>query len=280
MGFQALYHPATLNLKSRLLDGVIGQLCRVTVHAAGARGQTYYGRTAWAGRLDLDGTWVLDSPINNACAHELQMALFLAGPSLGASAHPTTIAAELYRGNLIQSFDTASLRMQLDVGVDLLVLMTHACEFFIDGVTVIEGECGRVYLVRDTIVIQTADGEDVVRCESDAREHMVRCFAQLVRDRDVAGGIATLESARAEVLTVNAAVQASPIYDIPDRAVRQVNTLMGQVRAVIGFESMLTLCASRRVMLNESKQFDWTKPAGRLDLHGYSRFSIGTGRTE
>src|SRR5690606_33552608 len=90
------------------------------------RSSAYYSRNAWAGRVRLAGEWVLDSPVSNAFAHFLMLALFWAGRTAEAAAEPTEIDAELYRAGSIESFDTASLRLQTGEGVEILFYGSHA----------------------------------------------------------------------------------------------------------------------------------------------------------
>jgi hypothetical protein len=91
------------------------------------RGQSYYQRNDWAGRIrSQDGAWVLDSPVNNATAHYLHNMLFLLGDSMETSAVPASLEAELYRANAIENYDTAALRIVTEAGTPLLFLTTHA----------------------------------------------------------------------------------------------------------------------------------------------------------
>ena len=82
IGFHSLFHPQTLDIKRRLLDGEIGAIRGATVIAAWPRGSVYFGRNGWAGRRFVDGTPVMDSPANNAMAHFLMLAMFFLGDSL------------------------------------------------------------------------------------------------------------------------------------------------------------------------------------------------------
>src|SRR5690606_13051786 len=63
VGFQDLYVPAALDIKKRVLDGQIGTLRKVVVRGQWPRSSAYYARNEWAGRLQIDNAWVLDSPV-------------------------------------------------------------------------------------------------------------------------------------------------------------------------------------------------------------------------
>jgi predicted dehydrogenase len=274
IGYQDIYNPTTMLLKKRLLAGEIGRIRGIVAHAAGVRGDKYYGRAAWCGKFRREGRWVLDAIANNAHAHEINLCFFLAGAEAARAAQPVSVEAELYRGNPIETFDTVSLRLETDAGVPILVLQTHACEFFVDSTQVIEGEKGRVYRTRGVVVIEKEGKAEVLRPSEDARHAMVRRFAKAVRgveDPDVA--LATPETSRGQVAAVNGAVEAARIVDIPASAKRTPTTLYGVCHAVVGMEAMINLCARRGVMFHESGLFPWTVPPARKDLRGYARFA-------
>src|SRR5665213_934650 len=109
VGFQNLFDPAVWAVKKRLLDGAIGQVRSASVLACWPRSQAYFNRAPWAGKLQHNGVWVLDSPANNAMAHFLNLALFLLGSTQVDSANPITVEAELYRANSIENYDTCSV---------------------------------------------------------------------------------------------------------------------------------------------------------------------------
>jgi predicted dehydrogenase len=282
IGYQDIFNPTTMQVKKLLLGGQIGQVRSITIHSAGPRGDTYYQRSAWVGRFQCDGGWVMDSIANNAHAHEINLALFLAGPSAQEAASPVSVQAELYRSNPIENFDTISMRLGLDTGADMLVVQTHGCEFFVDSVIVIEGDRGRILRTRDVVVVEEDDGRRarparqsrVLRAPLDAREAMIRRFARAVRGMDDADiALCTPRTSRGQVVAVNGASEATGIVDIPDRVKRIVKTSQGTTHAVIGMEAMVTLCATRRTMMSESGLFDWTVAPGHKDLADYRHFA-------
>lgn len=127
VGFQDLYTDSTWDIKQLLLDGGIGQLRGISLVGLWPRAAAYYTRNDWAGRLTRDGQPVHDSPINNAFAHFLNLALFWAGSDLAASAHVERLECELYRTQAIESFDTCCARAALSGGVQLRFYATHSC---------------------------------------------------------------------------------------------------------------------------------------------------------
>jgi predicted dehydrogenase len=144
LGFQYLYCAENISLKAELLASVIGPLRRIRGLGLWPRGADYYSRTEWAGRIRSGGEWVLDSPISNAFAHHLSLALFFAGARQERSAAPVRVAAELYRAQAIENFDTAALRVETDTGVDIRFYASHSCKGSHEPELVLEGEGGRV----------------------------------------------------------------------------------------------------------------------------------------
>jgi len=83
------------------------------------RADSYYQRNSWAGKLQVNGTLVMDSPYNNALAHMLNLICFFAGSREQTSARIEFLEAELYRCRPIQSPDTAFLHAETESGIDL-----------------------------------------------------------------------------------------------------------------------------------------------------------------
>ena len=144
VGYQHIYQPNTRQVKEFILDGGIGKLRSIRVKGLWPRNENYYNRNNWAGSLKSGDHWVLDSPFNNALAHYLNLACFLAGETFGESAKVKGVKAELYRGNKIESADTASIKVYTTNDVEILFIVSH---------------CTR-----------SQDGPDFHRCEHSACE--------------------------------------------------------------------------------------------------------------
>jgi predicted dehydrogenase len=127
VGYQWSFGQATQRLKSDILEGVLGRPKRLRTLVLWPRGEKYYARNSWAGRLsDSQGRPVFDSPVNNACAHFLHNMLYVLGPTMDSSAVPSRVSAELYRAKPIESFDTAALRCTMQSGGELMFVVSHA----------------------------------------------------------------------------------------------------------------------------------------------------------
>lgn len=147
VGFQDFYEPGTTWLKQELERGVIGDIVSVRFLGVWPRSRSYFTRNNWAGRLEVDGHPVKDSPLNNAFAHFVMLSVYFVG-----AAGLVLEEAELLRAHAIESFDTAVIRSRTDRGVKLWFGTSHACRD----------------TVEPEIVITGARGEAVWRYESEA----------------------------------------------------------------------------------------------------------------
>jgi len=126
LGWQLNYDRAVLALKQDILSGRFGQPLRFRCVHAMRRGEKYYARSNWAGKITLDGREVLDSPFMNACAHHFQLITFLLGDAMDSPAGLKTVQGELYRGNPhVENYDIAALRFMTDGGVPILYYTAH-----------------------------------------------------------------------------------------------------------------------------------------------------------
>lgn len=214
VGFQDLFQLGLWDLKRRLVSGEFGTIAQITVTVGWPRPRSYYSRNAWAGRLQLGGAWVRDSIANNACAHFLNVALFLAGSSTAESAELRSISAELGRGYPIESFDTASLDLVTRSGIRVLFNASHLGqrEF---------GPSLRIDTQRGSISIDNLEqggawhlpqGEliPVLPRHEVPYQHALRFLA----GEEVP--VCRLTHGRAHTLAIESAHQSSCIVDLPD----------------------------------------------------------------
>jgi predicted dehydrogenase len=215
VGFQYLHAPEVRALKQRLQSGAIGSLRRLVVHAAWPRSHTYYARNAWAGRLKVGEDWVLDSPVSNAMSHFLMVMLYLAGREEAGLARPVRLAAELYRAQAIESFDTAVIRFETAEGLRLDFYGTHSSSTVGRPSLRIEGSAGTAEWVQDSHarLHGTADDwEQRAAPESDTRERMLRDV--LARRRSDSVMICTPEMAAAHVHCFTELHRLAPISPV------------------------------------------------------------------
>jgi predicted dehydrogenase len=233
VGYQTIYAEETLWMKDLILGGKIGHLKSIKCRGLWPRMDAYYVRNGWAGRLRVNGDWILDSPINNAISHQLNMLCFLAGGTREQSAEIAEVQAELYRARDIESADTACLRIRTGVGVPMYFFVTHSCEGHLNPEIVVRGDAGEICWTFDSVTLRTADGEVETRpSESapDVRKGLMARLIERMRNPDVF--ICGLEVAAAQTLCVNAAHESSPINVIPSRWVNRYPS-EGDVKTVV-----------------------------------------------
>ena len=283
IAYQDVYQPATMRLKRMLLDGGIGRLTGASVCMLWPRRARYYNRASWAGKFKRDGTWVMDSPANNAMAHYINLPLYLMGSSVEESAQPVKVEAELYRANPnIENFDTMSLRVHLSSGATLLANYTHACSHVNSVPITIKGEAGTARRSHEEVVVEKRGGAsdrwkyDPATGPFVALGNIIKRFAALVRGQpDDTRGVATLENTRPHLVSINGASEACEIRPIPASATETVeipNSNGDTACAIKEIEHVMRQCHERGQMLHESGLLPWTQPAGTLDVRDYQHF--------
>ncbi|MEM6855157.1 MAG: Gfo/Idh/MocA family oxidoreductase [Planctomycetota bacterium] len=276
IGFQDVYDSATLPLKRRLLAGELGKVQNATVHGCWPRHSGYFSRATWAGAIKRGDTWVLDSPANNAMAHFINIVLFLLGNDEPSSAHPTHLAAELYRAAEIKNYDTASIRVDLHRPdpADFLILLTHATSTTRHPIIDIKTERGGIRWTVSDISVSLDGQTTTTPRDDDKRPLMLESFALAVRDQPLRDRVvASLEVARCHTLIINAASQAAPITPIPAKMIKPFDVEDGVIQTVPKLEDIFERCAADRQMLHESGRLPFTVPAQTLDLTGYTHFA-------
>ena len=274
VGFQDVYRASNLALKRRLLRGELGAPRVAVVHGRWPRPAAYYRRNGWAGALRRSGRWVLDSPLSNAMAHYVNLALFLLGPAEAEAARPVRVRAELFRARPgIEGFDTCSLRVTLGSGgsggsgVQLVVLLSHATEFGADPVLELDTDAGtlRLDFAGRASFHPTGGDPEPLDPPTPARPAMVEAAAALARG-GLGAAASTLANARPHSLLVSAVSEAAEV--LPVRADR-VERPQGSFLAVPGLDGRVLDAAARRLTLGEA---GWPARPGALDLAGYTAF--------
>lgn len=278
IAYQDIHDLGVPALKRRLLDGAIGHIQDITTICCLPRDSLYYSRNNWAGKLKSGDTWVLDSPCMNAMAHFINLPLFLLGDELHVSARPLAVEAELYRARSIESADTCCLRAHLPGGTRFTAYLTHACPRRVGPRMVIHGTAGRLDLTSAQAAFHMPDGTCQVIERRRKASHSMSAVIERWTGQSADRLVCSLEIARMQVLMVNAAFDATPIHDIDSRHVRIYRDGLAIQPCIDGIEALLQRCAEDRIMLHQAGA-EWTQPAGRIDLDGYTAFRGGAGRS-
>ncbi len=129
VGFNFIIEPARQATKKRLLAGEFGKIESLQFTAFWPRPESYYARAGWAGKLRVNGRWVLDSCLTNAVSHNVHNMLFWAGQKeLMSWARPESVQSVMVRAHNIESTDTVFVKAILDSGAELRIGMTHAID--------------------------------------------------------------------------------------------------------------------------------------------------------
>ncbi|MBC7782731.1 MAG: Gfo/Idh/MocA family oxidoreductase [Burkholderiales bacterium] len=272
VGFQDIYASQTMPAKRALLDGAIGKITHGTVHASWPRDLKYYSRNQWAGALRVKETWVLDSPLQNAISHYVNLALFLMGDAPATSAAPTRVEAELYRVNKIENYDTCALKITLTAGSTLTVFLTHASSDLVEPVVSLYGTHGRLLADNNRYVL-TGEPPNVWEPDGRKHQHMVETICSHFRGEPHAGAVATLDIARIHTMITNAASEAAPITVVGgDDALELTQDRPAGMCAIRDVAKVMDRCIAQRKLPSQLGDVRWARPGGAMDLAGYQIF--------
>ncbi len=271
IGFQDIYRPEFQELKRKLLDGLIGEIREVSIFAISPADDAYYTRNNWAGRLQSEGRWVLDSPFNNSNAHSINLALFLCGKSFRTAARPLEVEAELYRVSpLVEAADTGTIRVRTD-GPEFFIAMTRASlEREIPDIRMI-GSHGALTIKRDFITMPS--GEEIA-ADSNFLHIRTRLFDTVFRrmagDREILS--ADLAMARMHALCVNGAHASSEVWAVSGRHVGKITENGKTYHVMHGLREYLLLALKRKEMLSRIAPLVFTGKGMNVSLTDFKAF--------
>ena len=271
IGFQWAFAPGVRRLKSDVLAGRFGRPTRFRTKVYWPRDEAYYGRNNWAGRVrTADGRVVLDSPVNNACAHYIHNMLHLLGESDGQADWPASVTAELYRANPIENYDTAAFRCATRRGVELMVAVTHASqgktdptfEFTFDRAVVTSGGPDG-----NRIVARLADGDTVDYGVQPRGDDAGKLWATIDAIRHGTPPACGAESAAAHTALVDGVQRSATPAPFPPELVRRD----AEARAVYvpGIEAVLDRCYDGFALPSELGE-PWARPGRLVQVDGTS----------
>lgn len=263
MGFQDIYMPSTQRVKEVLVNGSIGTINSIRAIGLWPRNSDYYGRNDWAGSLKSNDYWVLDSPINNAFAHFVNLMLYWGSTEVGCSAKIAHLEAELYRARNIESFDTASLRIHTEDNVPIELHATHSCEDAYGPEIVIQGSEGSVrWLMEKQVEIETREGLELIKLKHsmEARRIMFAEVAKWLRG-DPEAAYCSVRQALGHTLCVNLLHQGIPIYDVSQVSLHDD----GKQPVVDGIADSFQRCLLNGGLLSENNTI-WAKAPTSVEV--------------
>ncbi len=271
VGFQNLYGKDTRQVKKLLLAGTIGKVRQISVIGMWPRNTAYYTRNNWAAHFKCGDAWVLDSPANNAFAHYITNALFWAADEYWDLARIQSVQAELYRARDIETFDTCSLRLLTQNGVELIVHLTHSCA--------IQGHEPIVRIVGETGVIewQLRNYYKVLRPGEfssaipvgDAMFDEFDVVADRLEGKEAL--LCSMRMAGKHLYTINAIHLTSTIADIAPEFVDVAPDGLHQIR---NLEEAFQQAWERGVLLSELGTVPWARPARLAEAANFQTFQL------
>ena len=216
VGFQDYYEPGTTWLQSELQRGAIGEIRSVRVLGLWPRDRAYFTRNNWAGRLQVDGVSVLDSPLNNAFAHFVMLSLFFVGAEKRTA--PIQLdTVEVFRAHAIESFDTCVVTAHTPSGARLWFGASHACRETVEPEIRITGSAGEACWRYESEAWWRSAGGPLERRQLldayGARRAMVTAGLRRLHDPSVP--VCTAEMAGQHTALIEAVHRAAPIVPLP-----------------------------------------------------------------
>jgi alpha-mannosidase len=274
VGYQWSFSSAIQEVKADILSGVYGRAKRLRCLYLWPRDEAYYHRNSWAGRIrDDEGNWVLDSPANNAMAHDLHNMLYILGEAVDRSARPVQVNAELYRAYPIQNYDTVAARIMTESGAEVLIYFSHASGVDIGPVFSYEFEKGEIMgSGRDGTLKGLFQDGRVKDYGSPNEEPFKKFWDSLDAVRYQTPLPCGIEAAASQTLCINGFQESVPaIVDIPRLLVRRENDGGTRQLSVKGLEETFVQCYQEGLLPSE-QGVGWAKPGEDVSLEDYQKY--------
>jgi len=276
VGYQWSFTDTIQDLKRDIMSGLFGRPQRLKSLVLWPRDDRYYKRNNWAGRCRTDdGSWILDSPINNAAAHYLHNMFYVLGSKIDSSAQPASVTAELYRANDIENFDTAAIRCYTDSGVEILFYTSHAIPQYRGPIICYEFENAVIRYETNgygennpPVIAHFNDGriKNYGAPDSQPFKKLYDVVEAARADRQIVCGAA---AAMSQTLCINGA-QDSPdrIIEFPASMVSTQSVSEGNVKCVESLTEILSQCYEKTVLPSELS-ISWAQKGKVIDLTDY-----------
>lgn len=277
VGYQWSFSTAIQRLKTDIRQGLFGRPRRLKCLYLWPRGEAYYHRNDWAGRKhDGAGRWILDSPANNAMAHDLHNMFYILGSTRETSARPRSVEAELYRAYPIENFDTAAIRCFTNEGTEILFYVSHACETDTGPVLRYEFENGTVEARgRNTDIKAVLLSGETINYGNPDREPLRKLWEALDMVRSRALPACGIEAAMSQTLCLNGIQDSMPeISEFPSSLLRRLEKENQVFIAVQGLDEVLSESFEKNLLPSELG-VPWSKKGKAIDLTHYENFPGG-----
>lgn len=273
LGYQWSYSRAIQSFKTDVIRGKFGKPIRAKTLCFWPRDEAYYRRNDWAGKIrDSKGTWVLDSPANNAMAHFLHNLFYILGDKPDSCAMPSEVTAELYRAYPIENYDTVACRAFTHGGVEILFYASHVTSDDLGPMFSLEFEKATVTYgdIEDNIIARHQHGHTHRYGSPEAEHPLLKLFEAVRTVREPKPILCGPEASMAQTLCMNGMQESvSAIKDFPDSKI--CLDAECQRRWVINLLPELRDCYSRGLLPSEAN-LDWADSGKSVNLEAYHHF--------
>lgn len=277
IGYQWSFSAAIQNLKRDIQKGLFGGPKRLRCLYLWPRDEAYYHRNDWAGKQkDDEGRWILDSPANNAMAHDLHNMFYVLGEKRETSAKPLRVEAELYRAYGIQNFDTAAGRCFSEQGVEILFCVSHATGVDMGPTFSYEFEKGIITSSgRNSEIMAYLSHGGVKNYGSPDSEPLKKLWEAINLVGSAGLPACGLEAAMSQTLCLNGAQDSMPdVQNFPSSLLLEQEESGKRAISVIGLDEILKKCYEKNLLPSELG-VSWGKKGKVIDLMNYKNFPGG-----
>lgn len=239
VGFQSLASAALPEVRRLIAEDTIGRVTGIGVAGAWPRPASYFTRSSWSGRRRLDGVDIVDGALTNPFAHAVATALAVAGAEERGAV--TSVEAELFHANAIESDDTSAIRIHLADGPPIVAAVTLCATGRDEPYVVVHGERGKITFTYTVDEVRVGDGPTRRFPRADLLENLVehvRSGAPLIVPIHRTGAF----------MEVLEAIRVAP-DPLPIAADHQ--DLSGEGPALPGIAQLVETCADRLELFSE-----------------------------
>jgi predicted dehydrogenase len=205
VGYQWSFSDPIRKLKADILNNRYGRMKRMKAICLWPRPYEYFNRNNWAGRIRMpDGTLVLDSIANNACAHFLHNLFYLSGSAMNTSSVPAAVEGIRYRAYPVENFDTLMCRAITESDVEVFFFASHVTENSKDPAFEIDFDGGQVILYgkSEGIVGSLSDGTVIRYGNPDSDHQFKKLFLAINRCMDTGPSICPPQAALSQTRVI------------------------------------------------------------------------------
>ncbi|MFA5553883.1 MAG: Gfo/Idh/MocA family oxidoreductase [Phycisphaerae bacterium] len=269
--FQNLYSDIVQTIKADISAGRFGQVKRIKSMACWQRLDDYYGRSNWAGKIRVDGDWVLDGTVNNPLAHMLANELYFASMQPGKMAEPAKVQAELYRGHCIESEDTSSVRIETADKVEILFNASLCSESQTGPLTTIECTKATIeYSNFNEALITLENGKTQrITVNGDQRINMLEKLADSFENKNY---LVPLDMCRPFTIAVNGAFEScGTVHAVEEKYLRKYDHGDSIKTVIKGIDHLLRTAHDNAKLFSEVST-PWSKSSKIIEMNGYKKF--------